>query len=155
MYLLTVILTMAVLPIGSILVEHFILKTSTNLLLLVGKWFVFWAVGIRQFIAGLRQAIRPEFTAEGIFGIKSKDPLPIVQELGFANLSMGTLGILSLVDGRLVLPSAIVSGLFFGTAGIRHLIRGKRNANENVAMVSDILLFAVLATFLIWTQMQA
>ena len=74
-----------------------------------------------------------------------------MQELGFANLSMGTLGILSLVDGRLVLPSAIVSGLFFGIAGIRHLIRGKRNANENVAMVSDILLFAVLATFLIWT----
>ena len=144
-------MTMAVLPVGSILVEFFISKSSTNLLLLVGKWFVFWAIGIRQFLAGLRQAIRPEFTAEGIFGIKSRDPLPIVQELGFANLSMGVLGILSLVDGRLAFPSAIVSGLFFGIAGIKHLIRGKRNVNENVAMVSDILLFAVLATFLIWT----
>ena len=121
------------------------LHSSSSLLLLVGKWFVFWAVGIRQLIAGLRQTIHPEFTTEGIFGIKSRDSLPIVQELGFANLSMGVRGALSIVDGRLVFPSAIASGLFFGIAGIKHLTMKERNFAENVAMVSDLLLSAVLA----------
>jgi hypothetical protein len=151
MYFLTVVLLMAVLPIGSILVELLIFKAPTTVLPLVGKWCVFWAVGVRQFLAGLRQTIRPEFTAESIFGIKGKDPLPIVQELGFANLSMGVLGILSIIDGGLVFPSAIVSGVFFGIAGFKHALRRERNLNENVAMVSDLLLFAVLAAFLILT----
>lgn len=149
MYLLTVVLLMGVLPIGSILAELFLFKPPTTVILLVGKWFVFWAVGIRQLLAGLRQTIRPEFTAEGIFGIKGKDPLPIVQELGFANLSMGLLGIISIVDSVLVFPSAIVSGLFFGFAGIKHLVRRQRNLNENTAMVSDLFLFAVLAVYLV------
>ena len=154
MYLLTVVLLMAVLPVGSILVELLIFKTAATILPLIGKWLVFWAVGVRQFLAGLRQTIRPQFTAETIFGIKGKDPLPIVQELGFANLSMGVLGIISIVDSRLIFPSAIVSGLFFGFAGIKHLTRGKRNLNENVAMVSALLLFAVLAVYLILTTIR-
>ena len=59
------------------------------------------------------------------------------------------LGIISIVDSVLVFPSAIVSGLFFGFAGIKHLVRRQRNLNENDAMVSDLFLFAVLAVYLV------
>ena len=31
---------------------------------LVGKWFVFWTVGIQLFLAGLRQIVQPRYTAE-------------------------------------------------------------------------------------------
>lgn len=98
-YLLTVVLLMAVLPIGSILIERFAMSNSADVLLLVGKWFVFWAVGVRQFLAGIRQVVRPQFTSEEIFGIKTKEPWPIVRELGFANLSMGALGIALITAG--------------------------------------------------------
>jgi hypothetical protein len=148
-YLLTVVLLMAVLPIGSILIERFAIGNSVDVLLLVGKWFVFWAVGVRQFLAGIRQVVRPQFTSEGIFGIKTKEPWAIVRELGFANLSMGVLGIASIVVGGLTKPSAIVSGLFFGIAGINHCIRKERTFAENVATVSDLLLFAILLLYLI------
>ena len=149
MYLLTVVLLMAVLPICSILVEALIFKGTADLWMLLGKWFVFWAVGVRQLTAGVRQTAWPRLTAEGVFGIRSKEPWPIVRELGFANLSMGVLGVLSLFVSGLTRPSAIVSGLFFGIAGVAHLVRGKRNFTENVAMVSDLFLGVVLAAFLV------
>jgi hypothetical protein len=151
-YLLIVILLMASLPIGSILIEILLLKDSADVVLLVGRWFVFWAVGVRQFLAGLRQALLPEFTSEGIFGIKSKDPLPIVQELGFANLSMGVLGILSIAFRALVMPSATVSGLFFGIAGVRHLLRRGKTSAQLVATVSDLFLFGVLFAYVVLVQ---
>jgi hypothetical protein len=69
MYLLTVALLMFVLPVCSILAEALILKGSTNILLLAGKWFVFWAAGVRQSMAGVRQMARPRLTSERIFGI--------------------------------------------------------------------------------------
>jgi len=65
---------------------------------------------------------------------------------------MGVRGALSIVDGRLVFPSAIASGLFFGIAGIKHLTMKERNFAENVAMVSDLLLFGVLAVYLLLTM---
>jgi Family of unknown function (DUF6790) len=122
-------------------------RESSDIVLLVDKWFVFWAVGVRQLLAGLRQVIRPQLTAESIFGIGSSAPWPIVRELEFTNLSMGVLGILSLAVGGLTRPSRIVSGLFFAIAGVKHLLRRRRKAAENVAVISDLFLFAVLLFF--------
>ncbi|HTP02561.1 MAG TPA: hypothetical protein VMJ64_14395, partial [Anaerolineales bacterium] len=71
MYFWAVALLMFILPMLFIGVEAYFLGRSAGLLALIGKWFVFWVVGIRLFTAGLRQAIQPRFTAEDIFGIKS------------------------------------------------------------------------------------
>jgi len=46
-----------------------------------------------------------------------------------------------------VVPAALVGGLYYGLAGIGHTMRGARNAKEQVALVSDILIFVVLAVF--------
>ncbi|MFZ1083054.1 MAG: DUF6790 family protein [Candidatus Kryptoniota bacterium] len=96
MYLFAVILLMFVFPVISVIVEIFFFKSLVGVVPLIGKWFVFWAIGVRLFTAGLRQSFRPKFTAEKIFGITANEPLVIVQELGFANLSMGMLGIISI-----------------------------------------------------------
>ena len=149
MYLFALVLFMLVLPVGSIAAELFLLRSSSGVIVLIGKWFVFWAVGARQLLAGVRQTIRPELTSDAIFGIKGRKPFPIVQELGFANLSMGALGLASIASQGLVHASATVSGLFFGLAGIRHLLREKKTSAQQIATVSDLGLFAVLVCYLI------
>lgn len=57
---------MLVFPIGFILGERFLFRTAVDILPLIGKWFVFWTVGVRLFTAGLRQIWRPQFTAQKI-----------------------------------------------------------------------------------------
>ena len=151
MYLVIVVLLMLILPLGSVAADLFLARSSSDAIVLVGKWFVFWAAGVRQFTAGVRQIVWPRFTAEGIFGIKNRGPWPIVRELGFANLSMGVLGVLSVAVSGLTRPAAIVSGLFFGIAGVAHVLRKETNLAENVAAVSDLFLFVVLLFYLVWT----
>ena len=89
MYLAVVFLTMFALPVGAILIEHSLLHSVAPVMALVGKWFVFWAAGVRLALAGLRQYFEPRFTAEQIFGIKGDGPLPLVRELGIANFATG------------------------------------------------------------------
>ncbi len=149
MYILMIILLMFVFPIASVLMETFIFKSTIGTALLIGKWFAFWAVGIRLGLAGLRQIVSPKFTAQRIFGIKSAEPLVIVQELGFANLSIGILGIITIFNSAWITPAAIAGGLFYGLAGIRHLTRKRKNLLENSAMLSDLLMFIILAIYLI------
>ena len=149
MYYLIVALAMVVLPVGSILIQLLAFSGSLAFWLVLGKWYVFWAVGARLLLAGLRQAVQPRFTAETILGIKGDAPLHVVQELGFANLSIGLAGIVSIFSGSWVMPVAIAGCLFYGLAGARHVAQRGRNALENTAMVSDLFAFAVLAVYII------
>jgi hypothetical protein len=148
MYLAAIILLMAAFPILSVLTELCILHSSADPLILVGKWFVFWGVGVRLMLAGLRQIANPTFTADAIFGVKEKAALTLVQELGFGNLSIGLLGALALARPAWIVPAAITGGLFYGLAGMKHLIKGDRNRIENIAMISDLWIFLVLAGYL-------
>ena len=66
-------------PAGSILIEWSLDQSS--LLWLIGKWFVFWAVGVRLLLAGVRQYFQPAFTAKDILGIESPDVFVLVREL--------------------------------------------------------------------------
>ena len=148
MYLLAVVLLMALLPISSIGLDHFLFQRSVPIVVLVGKWFVFWAAGARSFLAGVRQLFQPRFTAEKIFGLTSSDALPFVRELGVANLATGTVGMLSLVKPSFVPPIAIVAAIFYGIAGVRHLTEREKNLNQNVAMITDILVSLVFIAYI-------
>ena len=148
MYYTIVVLFMFLLPTSSLLVELFVFRSSLNVFLLVGKWFTFWGVGGRLLLAGLRQAIQPRFTAENILGIKSKGALQVVQELGFGNISIGAIGILSILSGSWVMPAAIAGCMFYGFAGFRHVVKPGRNGLENTALVSDLFIFAVLLLYI-------
>jgi len=149
MYLLTITLTMLFLPLGSIAAEWALTAPAPSLLLLTGKWFVFWAVGVRLVLAGLRQVAAPDFTARAIFRIELPEALPLVRELGFANLAAGVLGIVSLAWPSFVLPAAIWGALFLGAAGVMHARRAGRSRNGTVAMVSDLFVALVLAGYVL------
>jgi hypothetical protein len=148
MYFVSVVLLLLVLPVVSIAIES-LTGSHTVTLFMVGRWFVFWAAGVRLFIAGLRQVAQPGFTAEEIFGLKDKGAFAIVRELGFANLCMGLLSICSVFHASWVVPGAIVGGLYYGLAGFGHIARGHGNAKENMALYSDLWIFLVLGWFVV------
>ena len=149
MYLAFVVLLMFVLPAGCVIGQMVWSGSATDVMLFVGKWFVFWMVGVRLFMAGVRQVAQPQFTAETIFEIKDRAALAIVRELGFANLSTGTLGLASLAAPNWLLPAAIVGGLYYGLAAAGHAFRSRRNFNEQTALISDIFAFVILAAFVV------
>ena len=148
MYLAVVVSLMGVFPVASVAAEAALQHGGADLTLLVGKWFVFWAVGARLILAGLRQIMNPAFTAQTIFGMRDLSAFAIVRELGFGNLSIGVLGACALFRQTWIAPAALAGGLFYGLAGVEHLLKGDRNANETIAMVSDLFVFLVLAFYL-------
>jgi len=154
MYLAIVILLMGIMPVGSILVEHFGDPGGADWWVLIGKWFVFWSVGVRLALAGFRQVVQPAFTAEKIFEIRDRAALIVVQELGFANLAMGLLAVLTLAAPQWTAAAALAGAVFYGLAGARHVIKGGLNRNEMIATVSDIFIFVVLAAYLVAISLQ-
>ena len=151
MYFVTVVLLLLVLPLASLLIDRAHAGHTLTALFLTGKWFVFWGVGIRLFIAGLRQTIQPAFTAREIFRIQDSSAFPVVREIGFANLSMGLLAICTIFRPDWIVPAATVGGLYYGFAGALHLPHKQKNAKENMAMFSDFFIFLVLLVFVVKT----
>jgi len=94
-YIASVTLLTFVLPTIGFLVEHFVTETTLTFDLFC-KWFIFSAVGLRLFLAGIKQVKNPEFTAKQIFHIDSPDAFPVLRELGFANICLGLVGLVSL-----------------------------------------------------------
>ncbi|MFG1221576.1 DUF6790 family protein [Xanthobacter wiegelii] len=143
MYLAAILVLMLIAPLASILVEA--LVAGGALAPLVLKWFVVWGVGVRLGLAGVKQVTQPAFTAETIFEISDPKAQVIVQELGFANLTFGVLGLLSLAFPSFLVPAAVGGGLFYLLAGVKHALRPEKNRTETIAMVSDLAMAFVLA----------
>jgi hypothetical protein len=144
MYLATVLLLMLVLPVVCIIIEA-APSHEPPTLLLIGRWCVFWMVGARLLLAGIRQIAQPKFTARSIFRLQHEESELIVRELGFANLSLGLIGVGSFV-WKPWLPAGALGGLAFYTlAGLNHLTHRNRTHEQNVAMISDLFAAAVLA----------
>jgi hypothetical protein len=150
MYVPIVIGLMLVMPLVSIvaqivLTDHGALHGAWYLAV-VAKWYVFWAVGVRLSLAGLRQIVQPRYTAETILKFKGAESLFFVRELGFANVSMGSIGLASLLAPSWVMAAALVGALYYGLAGINHCFHPARNKLQNVALASDLFAAMVLAT---------
>jgi hypothetical protein len=130
-------------PVLSIAVEAARFSTGVDSVL-IGKWFVFWSVGWRLLLAGVRQIAQPEYTARQILGLQSTESWTVVRELGFGNLALGIVGVLSLWLPSWQLAVALAGGLFYILAGINHIVQKHRNRLENVAMISDLFVGLIL-----------
>jgi hypothetical protein len=148
-YTLSIVLLLLVLPVASIVIEYFADPRPHDVMWLVGKWFTFWGCGARLFMAGVKQVAQPGFTAESIFNIHDPAASGLVREIGFGNLSLGTIGLVSVIAPSWLVPAAVAGGLYYGLAGLGHLMRPERNTKEQVALVSDLLIAALLAVFVI------
>ena len=141
---------MFIFPVASVFIEISFNKSNLSWPL-IGKWFVFWAIGIRIFVAGIRQALNPEFTANEIFKINNEKSLVVIRELGFANICIGLIGILSLINTEWCKLGAIAGGLFLGLASIQHLSRKPDSKNEIIATISNAFIFVIMLLYLFET----
>jgi hypothetical protein len=146
---------LAVLPVLSILLEYFVFHGSADWVFLIGRWFVFWAGGVRLVLAGARQVANPAFTASTIFEVADPGANRIVQELGFGNLSIGLISLVSLFIPGWLEPAALASGLYYGLAGSKHVLNAKRNRLETIATASDLAVAVVLLGFFIAAMFRA
>ena len=143
MFYIAVAALMFVLPLLSIAIEAATANAAIGALLAC-KWFAFWAMGWRLLLAGLRQIVQPAFTARVILGLKHEESHFLVRELGFANVALGLLGVLSLPLPAWRVAAALAGGVFYALAGAAHVRHSHRNRLENVAMASDLFVAAVL-----------
>lgn len=116
---------------------------------ILGKWFIFYAVGFRLLLAGIRQTTQPAFTAVQIFKMQGTEAYPVIRELGFANLCFGLLGIISLFIPAWRVVSALGSGLYYGLAGLQHGLKKPAGINEQFALYTDVVMFIALLIFFI------
>lgn len=147
MFVLVVVLFMFVLPLGCTAVELTQYGTHLSVLLVLGKWLVFWGIGVRLFTAGVRQIIKPGLTSEGILRISGEKVWILVRELGAANVGIGLAAIASLWKSAWQPPAALAGGLFLGFAGALHAANKHREFAENLAMYSDLFVAAIALVF--------
>jgi hypothetical protein len=150
-YVAVVLALMLVLPVASILIEFIATSSSRLHPAVVLKWFVFWAVGVRLLLAGLRQIVQPTFTARTVLGLKSEESVFVVRELGFATAAMGCVSVASIIVPGWSMPMALIGAIFFGLAGANHLTHERRSRLQGAAMVSDLFIAVVLAACLLAT----
>ena len=149
LYIISVSVLTFVLPLLCTVLEMLAKKDTSFSVELFGKWFIFSAVGLRLFLAGIKQTTNPAFTAKEIFHIDSPESLPIVRELGFANLCFGLVGIVSLFMPHWRIVSAFGSGLYYGIAGLQHFVKKPAGTNEMFALVTDVLIFIFLLVYFV------
>jgi hypothetical protein len=149
MYIATVIGLMLVCPVVSIVLEVVVRNHDVFETAIAEKWFVFWAMGVRLLLAGLRQIVQPRYTAQVILGIKNSDAMLIVRELGIANTAIGSAGVASIMLSGWIMPIAVIGVIFYGLAAVNHMMHAGRNTLQNVAMISDIFAATVLLIFAI------
>jgi hypothetical protein len=122
-----ILILMVAAPIAAIAIEA--VTAGGSLTALAGKWFVFF-LGLRLVIAGVSQTVRPQLTAQ-ILRIADPSALKIVNELGFANVAMGALGVLMIFNAGWLVPGAIVLAIFYALAGGKHVLNAERTSPEN------------------------
>ncbi|MGE8186231.1 DUF6790 family protein [Pseudomonas sp. NPDC086278] len=130
---------MLVIPVLSVIIES-ILTTAPDFVWLIAKWFVFWGIGIRLLIAGVKQVVQPSFTARTIFKMSSPDAEKLVSEIGFGNVALGLVSTLSIVFPAFVTPMALTGGLFLGLAGVKHARNANRSPEETTALITDLII---------------
>lgn len=147
-YIISVSVLTFIIPLIGCLAEFKVSGEVLNFTLFC-KWFIFSAVGLRLFLAGIKQVKNPAFTAKQIFHIDSPDSFPILRELGFANICFGLVGIISLFKQEWMIVSAFASGLYYGIAGFQHALKKTAGINEKFALWTDLFIFAVLLIYFI------
>src|SRR5271170_1420733 len=144
MYLAMVISLLLAFPVLSIAIA---VATSHGplSLFLISRWFVFWSVGVRLLLAGVRQIIQPQYTAQVILQLKHAESQVVVRELGFANVAIGLVGLGSLFWRSWAPAGAAAGAIFYLLAGLNHVGQRNRGFSEAVAMVSDLYAASIFA----------
>lgn len=141
-YFILVIGQTVVLPILSGIIE--LAVVGGDPVVVFGKWWVFWGVGTRLLVAGVAQVSGKGPTAS-ILGASapSVQEVQLTRALGTANIGMGVAGLLALIPGW-ALPAGLAGGVFLLVAGILHVPKKGKNAQEALATWTDLIVGVVV-----------
>jgi hypothetical protein len=112
----------SLLPAISASLESFIDDTALDAWVF-WKWLVFWVLGIGLFWKGIRLASsqKPASFRPGAF--TGKELYSLLLELGFANMALGSMGILSVLNDQWRSIAAITGAVYFALRGIVYLFK--------------------------------
>ncbi|MFZ4895432.1 DUF6790 family protein [Plantibacter sp. Mn2098] len=152
-YFILVILQTVILPIASGVIE--LATVGGDPVLVFGKWWVFWGVGTRLLVAGVVQVSGNGMTS-AILGATtpSVQEQQLTRELGFANVAMGLAGLLAFVSGW-ALPAGLAGGVFLLIAGIMHVPKRGKNAQETLATWTDLIVGVVVVALAVAVLVRA
>lgn len=148
-YFVVVFMQTVGLPIVSGIIELAVIGGDP--VLVFGKWFVFWGVGTRLFLAGIVQVSGRAGTAE-ILGATASTGAErqLTAELGTANIAMGFAGLFALVPGW-ALPVGLAGGVFLLVAGILHVGKKGKNSKETIATWTDLVVGLAVVVLGVYT----
>ena len=137
-----VLSTLIIIPVICTLIEYKKRNRKEQLIYHVCKWFIFWAIGFRATTAALMQILNPLYTAALLqVGEESK---VVIQELGCAQLGIGVLGILSILNKDFRKSACISCGIFMIFVSILHVTRlTNMNVKEFVSLFGDVFIIFI------------
>ena len=152
-YFALVIAQTVALPLVSGAIE--LAETGGDPILVFGKWWVFWGVGSRLLVAGVAQ-VSGKGPTSTILGATtpSIQEVQLTRELGVANIAMGLAGLLAIVPGW-ALPAGAAGGVFLLIAGIMHVPKKNKNAQETLATWTDIIVGVAVVVLAVYTVIRA
>ncbi len=139
---------LAVLPIAAALLESRIDQVDLSWPN-YWKWFIFWGVGIRLFFKGIKLASTPQFAGLSLSSFKNRESYLLLLELGFANMALGSMGILSVINDQWRFIAAIAGAIYFGLTDMLRLSKKTDGRHERVALIYNILVFSGLVAFMV------
>ena len=140
-----------ILPLLCVLIEIAISKRQNNAIIFKNtflKWLCFWVVGFNAISVGVMQAFNPSYTAN-LLHVTMSDFI-IVEELGFAQLGIGIVALLSLKWVKFRKPAVMAYGIFiFGCTVIHFLRFSVIDMGEIISTSNDIWVLIVAALIVI------
>ncbi len=149
-YILTTGLFVIIFPVISICAEA-IIKGIPADPGLMGKWLIFWVAGIRLSLRGIKRIYRRGAAPAIFFNEERKETFLMIRELSFANITIGVMGILSVVNSNWRQIAGLAAAIFFGLSALQHFFIKPVNGKEMAIMVTDIIVFAILLLYLFFT----
>lgn len=142
------IMFLTVLPLLSAAAEYHFAKVNISAAL-VGKWFIFWTVGIRFLVAGFIQVIRQGRGGSAIL-LQGDQSGEFGKILGLVKMFLAGLAFLCMMKESWSLLAAITVGIYVGLAGFQHDFKKPGTAEGWISMIYDMIVFVVITTCLVF-----
>ncbi|MDD3753356.1 MAG: hypothetical protein PHQ17_02200 [Methanobacterium sp.] len=130
-------------PIIGAILHFFIIKkelTKNRVLEVLLLWFLGFGIGVGSIFSGLAQIVSPEIVAQSVGWPNS----PFLREVGFANISYGILGILSIKYRSFWAPTIIAYAVFMWGAAISHIHNIQQTGNLASGNAGTVLYLDIL-----------
>ncbi len=146
----SVLLLMFTFPALSLWIE-FVTREVVLTPLLIGKWFIFWGMGIQLTLSGATQLLLPGGALRKRFGLTGRGSFPLVREYGILSLALGVVAITSLFREEYRPAAALAGALFFGLRSGCAVIGKPGTGAELILFLTDLVLFSLILLYLFST----